>query len=105
MPSVATSSFRIAGSRIEALDPPVPTSNRPLPSSCEHRFHNLPCDARAWFPPVFSGGDLLQFTLLLHVYTDNGNALGKNNSGFRQRRLVNLIRGVLPPLIERLCFS
>ena len=57
------------------------------------------------FLPFSQEADVLQFTILLHVYTDNGNALGKNNSGFRQRRLVNLIRGVLPPLIERLCFS
>src|SRR5262249_21841195 len=49
-------SSRIAGSPIAVLDPPVPTSNRPLRSFCERRFHNKPCGARAWFPPVFSGG-------------------------------------------------
>src|SRR5206468_11751798 len=28
--------------------PPVPTSDRPLRSSCEHPFHSTHCDARAW---------------------------------------------------------
>src|SRR5262247_3559495 len=56
MPSDLKSSSRIGGSHILALAPPVPTSNKPLHCFCEHLFHNKSCDARAWCPPVFSGG-------------------------------------------------
>src|SRR5499427_2521089 len=42
------SSCRIDGSRILVPYPPVPTSDKPLRSSCGHRFHSTHCDAHAW---------------------------------------------------------
>src|SRR5262249_42907814 len=36
------------GSPIRFLFPPVPTSDKPLRSSCGHRFHSTHCDAHAW---------------------------------------------------------
>jgi hypothetical protein len=47
------------------------------------------------FLPFSQEADVLLFTILLRVHADIRNAVGENNSGFRQRRLVNLIRGVL----------
>ena len=34
-----------------------------------------------------------QFTILLRVHADIKDAIGENNSGFRQHRLLSLIRG------------
>src|SRR5438445_9083240 len=93
MSSVPKSSSRIAGSQIAVLDPPVPTSNKPLRSSCERRFR--PCDARAWFPLFSQEADVLLFAILLRVHADIRDVIGENNSGSRQRRLVNLIRGLI----------
>src|SRR5262249_62405048 len=45
------SSCRIDGSQILVPYPPVPTSDKPLRSSCGDRFHSTHCDAHAWKPP------------------------------------------------------
>ena len=97
---------RIAQSRNQVLDPSVPTSNKPLPSSCQRRFHNKSCDARAWYPPFSQEADVLQFTILLPVHAHIRNAVGENNSGFRQHRLVRLLCGAQGIQVkQRLCFS
>jgi hypothetical protein len=45
--------------------------------------------------PPFQEADVLTVAILLHVYAAIRNPGGQKNSGFRQRRLVNLIRGVI----------
>src|SRR2546427_2967141 len=45
------------------------------------------------FLPFSQEVDVLQFTILLRVHADIRDAVGENNSGFRQHRLVSLIRG------------
>src|SRR5215471_489830 len=107
MPSDLKSWSRIGGSHVLALAPPVPTSNKPLHCFCEHRFHNKSCDVRAWCPPVFSGGRRSFPSRFRYAFMPiQGNVIGENNSGFRQRRLVNLVRGLNATIVlERLCFS
>jgi hypothetical protein len=64
-------------------------------------------DAFSPMPGIVCSSHVLLFSILLRIYAGNGigTGVGENNSGFRQHRLVNLISAVLPPLIERLCFS